>query len=452
MLSRCVTSGLRRTHLTGWVFHGYCQDMHPATQKLAPADEANLVLDHAGQVNVFLAACLLGPGGFLAPDGTPDIAGLRAVLRERIAELPALRKRAVRVGRRHHWIESEPDVERHIRLADPVHGLGEFQAKCAELMSQPLARDRPLWEILLVPGATDRELGVVLRIHHAVADGMTAAVIVQQLFDPGEPGDEAGNEPHTRGPAEAPQHRPPRDPLRTLRRLRIGLHRIRKTLWGHGVGRTVLLGERSGHRGVAFLQAEIEALETAVRPRGATVNDALLAATASGFRAVLMAAGEPVPALLPVSEPVALRRRGTAGNQVGVMLVQLPLGEPDPDERLRLIAEQTRKEKPQARDQGTLEFMRGPVGARIMDHLARRQHLVGGFITNVPGPEGMFRLAGAPLVALWPVAVLAGNVRLGVAAVSYAGNLCCGIHFDRSAVPGDVFAQAMREEMARLGK
>jgi hypothetical protein len=119
------------------------------------------------------------------------------------------------------------------------------------------------------------------------------------------------------------------------------------------------------------------------------------------------------------------------------MLVRLPLGEPRPDERLRLIAEQTRAEKPRARDQGTLEFMRGPAGARIMDHLARRQHLVGGFITNVPGSKGTFRLAGAPVTALWPVAVLAGNVRLGVAAVSYAGDLCCGIHFDASNVPGD---------------
>jgi diacylglycerol O-acyltransferase len=426
--------------------------MYSATQRLAPADEANLVLDHAGQVNVFLVAGLLGPGGFLAPDGTPDTAGLRAVLRERIAELPALRKRATQVGRRHHWIESIPDVEHHVRLVEPVDGLAGFQDKCAELMGQPLARDRPLWEILLVPGATDRELGVVLRIHHAVADGMTAAVIVQRLFDPGEPGERAGNEAHTLGPAEAPRYHLRRDPRRTLRRLRTGLRRIRKTLWGRGVGRTVLLGARSAHHGVAFLRTEIKTLESAVRPLGATVNDALLAATASGFRAALTAAGEPMPAWLPVSEPVALRRRGTAGNQVGVMLVRLPLGEPGPDARLRLIAGQTREEKPRARDQGTLEFMRGPIGARTMDHLARRQHLVGGFVTNVPGPEGTFRLAGAPVVALWPVAVLAGNVRLGVAAVSYGGNLCCGIHFDASNVPGDVFAHAMGEEMARLGR
>ncbi|ADX74549.1 acyltransferase, WS/DGAT/MGAT [Pseudarthrobacter phenanthrenivorans Sphe3] len=406
------------------------------------------MLDHAGQVNVFLVAGLLEPGGFLAPDGTPDMAGLRAVLRERIAELPALRKRAAQAGRRHHWVETMPDVEHHIRLVEPVDGLMGLEARCAGLMSQPLALDRPMWEILVVPGAVTGGLGIVLRIHHAVADGMTAAVIVQRLFDPGEPAERTAS---ALAPAGAPQHRPRMDVRRILRRLGTGLYRIRKTLWGHGVGRTVLLGERSTHHGVAFLRTDIEALESAVRPKGATVNDGLLAASAAGFRAALMAAGEPVPAWLPVSEPVALRRRGTAANQVGVMLVRLPLGEPDPDERLRLIAEQTRVEKPQARDQGTLEFMRGPVGARIMDRLGRRQHLVGGFVTNVPGPEGTFRLAGAPVVALWPVAVLAGNVRLGVAAVSYAGNLCCGIHFDASNVPGDVFAQAMGEELGRLG-
>ncbi|PNI09119.1 acyltransferase [Arthrobacter sp. AFG7.2] len=425
--------------------------MHSATQRLAPADEANLVLDHAGQVNVFLVASLLEPGGFLAPDGTPDMARLRAVLRERIGELPALRKRAAQVGRRYHWVESQPDLEHHVRLVEPVDGLAGLQDRCAELMGQPLAGDRPMWEILVVPGATVGGLGIVLRIHHAVADGVTAAVIVQRLFDPGEAGEGAGNEPPAFAPAEAPRRHPRIDVRRTLRRLGTGLRRIRKTLWGHGVGRTALLGERSAHHGVAFLRTDIGTLESALRPKGATVNDGLLAASAAGFRAALVAAGEPVPAWLPVSEPVALRRRGTAGNQVGVMLVRLPLGEPDPDERLRLIAGQTFAEKPQAREQGTLEFMRGPVGARIMDHLARRQHLVGGFITNVPGPGGTFRLAGAPVVALWPVAVLAGNVRLGAAAVSYAGNLCCGIHFDAPNVPGDMFAQAMGEELSRLG-
>ena len=202
------------------------------------------------------------------------------------------------------------------------------------------------------------------------------------------------------------------------------------TLSGREVGPTVLLGERSPYRGVAFLDADLSAIEAHVRPLGATVNDALLAAVASGYRAALHAAGEDIPARLPVSVPVALPRRGTSRNHVGVMLVRLPLTEPDPDERLQLIAAQTRAEKVRARQQGTLELMRGPVGARMMDRVARRQHLVAGFVTDVPGPAGPLRLAGAPVAEIWPVAVLAANVRLGVAAVSYDGRLRCGIHFD----------------------
>ncbi|MCG2623700.1 WS/DGAT domain-containing protein [Arthrobacter sp. I2-34] len=421
--------------------------MLPEARRLAAVDEANLVLDHAGQVNVFLVAGLLAPGGFVGPDGSPDLTALRACLRGRITTLPQLRKVAVAAGRRHRWVEVQPDLGHHIRLAGAVDGLAGFEEMCGELMNVPLGLDRPLWQILVVPGAAVGAVGVVLRIHHAVADGMAAAGIIQRLFDPvvsrGTP---------TEVPAvhAAPKARP-RDVRHVLGRIRYGLRRIRITLSGREVGPTVLLGELGLHRGVVFLDAGLAALEGHVRPLGATVNDALLAAVAAGYRAVLSAAGERIPARLPVSVPVALLRRGTAGNQVGVMLVRLPLGDVEPDVRVRLIAEQTREEKARAREQGTLEFMRGPIGARIMERVGRRQHLVAGFVTNVPGPAGGFRLAGAPVVALWPVAVLAANVRLGVAAVSYAGRLRCGIHFDAENVPGAIFARAMGEELAHLG-
>lgn len=415
-------------------------------QRLAAVDEANLVLDHPGQVNVFLVAGLLAGGGFVGSDGVPDIGALRVAVGERIAALPPLRHVAVAAGRRHRWAEVSLDLEQHIRLIDAVDGLAGLERLCGELMSVPLPQDRPMWELLVVPGASVDGVGVVLRIHHAIADGMAAVAIVQRLFDRGE-----GPSPVAAVPRPAAHARRRRSLRNLFGRLGFSVHRIRMTVSGREVGSTVLLGERSPHRGVVFLDAALAALEAHARPLSATVNDALLAAVASGYREVLRAAGEEVPARLPVSVPVALQRRGTSGNQVGVMLVRLPLGEPDPDERLRLIAIQTRPEKVRARQQGTLEFMRGPVGARIMDRIAHRQHLVAGFVTNVPGPASALRLAGASVVAIWPVAVLAANVRLGVAAVSYDGRLYCGIHFDAASVPGAEFSGAMAEELARLG-
>jgi diacylglycerol O-acyltransferase len=419
-----------------------------STQRLQPADEANLVLDHAGQINVFLVAGALMHGGFVGDDGAFDLTALRATLQTRIQQLPALRHVAVPDGRGHAWADVAPDLEHHVRLLAAEADLAALERMCGQLMTVPLARDRPLWELLLLQGRNTEDAAFILRIHHAIADGASAVALVHELFDPDEatpavtPTAESGT--RTEQPASK------RRRWRVLRKLGFGLQRILTTIGGGGVSPTMLLGERSPTRGVAFVEVDLGALESRAASVGATVNDALLASVAAGFEAALRAAGEEIPETLPVSTPVALRRHGSASNQVGVMRVRLPLAATTPDDRLQLIAAQTRLEKTRAREQGTLELMRGPRGARIMDRIAHRQHVVAGFVTNVPGPPVQLRLAGAPIAAIWPVAVLAANVRLGVAALSYAGRLRCGIHFDAQNVPGAEFAAAMQNELTRL--
>ncbi|WP_127473234.1 wax ester/triacylglycerol synthase domain-containing protein [Microbacterium sulfonylureivorans] len=418
--------------------------LRPGT-RLAAADEANLTLDHAGQVNVFLIAGLLGPGGFLSARGIPDMDLLRRAVSTRIATLPALRRVAVPVGRRHMWTDVAPDLDHHVRLAPAVEGLAGLERVCAALMDTPLPMDRPLWELLIVPGASADRNGMVLRIHHAIADGIAAVAIVRQLFEESAPVPSVPRPEHGRSPETSLG-----TPLSAARRWRGNLHRIRVTFIHRRAGRTVLLGRRSATHGVELVDCDLANLASHARTVGATVNDALLCAVAAGYRALLPAVGEPVPDWLTVSVPVGLRRRDRSANQVGVMLVRLPLSEPDTDRRLRLIALQTTRDKPQARALGTLELMRGPIGARIMDGFGRHQRLVAGFVTDVPGPSGMLRLGGAPVAAIWPVAVLAANVRCGVAAVSYAGRLSCGIHFDAAHIPGAAFATGMRQAFAEL--
>ena len=220
------------------------------------------MLDHAGQVNVFLVAGLLSEGGFVGPDRTPDMAALRAASSERIDALPPLRRIAVVAGRRHRWVEASPDLSHHIRLIGAVAGLAGLERLCGELMSVPLPHDRPMWEILLIPGASAEGIGVVLRIHHALADGIAAVAIAQRLFDP-------SGEAAT--PAAAP--RPTcgeQDPVEawgtSLGRVGSSVRRIGMTLGGREVGSTLLLGERSPHRGVTFLAADLAALEEHASP------------------------------------------------------------------------------------------------------------------------------------------------------------------------------------------
>lgn len=161
--------------------------MRNALARLAATDEANLVLDRAEQVNVFLVAGQLAPGGFIGGAGTADLDALRAVMKERIEALAPLRRALVTTAFGHRWTDAAAELEHHIRLSDPVDGLAGLEAKCAELMCVPLPRDRPLWELLVLPSTTSGPTGIVLRIHHAVADGMVAVAIVQQLLGAASP-------------------------------------------------------------------------------------------------------------------------------------------------------------------------------------------------------------------------------------------------------------------------
>ena len=183
---------------------------------------------------------------------------------------------------------------------------------------------------------------------------------------------------------------------------------------------TALLGPLGPRVDIGFAEVDLAALARGAQARGVTVNDALLGAVAAGFDALFAALGEAAPTIR-VSVPVALPRADGSGNRVGVMLVELPLGSTEPDRRVRVVAEHTRAAKIDARSRGIFELTRSRLGSRVLRVLADRQRLIAGFVTNVPGPPAPLSLAGAPVGHAWPISGIAGNVRLAVAALSYAG-------------------------------
>lgn len=184
---------------------------------------------------------------------------------------------------------------------------------------------------------------------------------------------------------------------------------------------TVLLGPIGSSRGVGFAEIDLAPLAEAANRAGGTVNDALLAAVAAATAAGLRARGQPVPPVLPASVPVSLPERAGSGNAVGVMMVELPTGEPDTTECLARIAQSTRAAKNEARASGTFELTRTQWWSRVFAWLARRQRFVVMFVTNVRGPATVLAIGGAPLLHAWPVTPIQGNVRLGVSALSYRG-------------------------------
>jgi diacylglycerol O-acyltransferase / wax synthase len=439
-------------------------------ERLSRADAANIVMDVPDQVNAFLMAGVLAPGGAVGADGTADLGAVRAQVAFRMPELPRLSQRVARVGRSLVWEPAAPDLERHVRLVDAVDGLAGLEALCARLTVTPIPLDRPLWELLLVPGVAPDRLGVVLRLHHAMADGVASVRLVERLFAPVAPAPpetpetpETSETPETPETTDAPRPAPsdavaPNEPLPPHglaglgARARTAASGIERTIgmFGRAVPDTVLLGPIGAHRGVAFAEARLDALSAGAAAGGATLNDALLAAAVAAVEAALRAQDEPVPAVLPVSVPVVLGSRGRSGNAVGVMLVRLPTGETDVAVRLADITSLTTAAKLDARRRGTFELTRTRLGARLFIRLARRQRLIVMFVTNVPGPRHPLALAGARLERAWPVAAIQGNVRLGIAALSYDGMLRCAVHCDADAVSAGVVADGLRAEFTRI--
>ena len=389
-----------------------------AATRISPIDAATLGISvHGGQPYLITLAGVLAPGELVDAAGRPDAAGLRARLAERIRALPVLTHRPVHRDDAWWWEPSDPDLSAHVLVEEPGPGDRGFEAVCARLLMRPLPPDRPLWEIVLVPGARPGGCGIVVRFHHVIADGAHAVALVEGLFDPPE-ADVVGEADMSTAPAPS--------------RAAVLGYRIRQFVRPWIRSRT-LLGPLGPRRDAAGASVDLADLHRGAHAAGGTIGDAFLAAVGRGLAHAIRAAGERVPATITVSQPVRLASRDGQLNSVGVMLVPVPLGGALPD-AVRRISRTTNAAKPVARASGTV--IRSPAAARRFDAFARHQRLIAAVVSNVPGPSSRLRLAGSPLVELLPLGPLAGNVRIGVTAASYDGRFWIAVVTDADHVVG----------------
>jgi WS/DGAT/MGAT family acyltransferase len=411
----------------------------------------------------------------IAPDGSLQVDLVRDALTGALQQASRLRQvvRRTRPGQgRPVWVDAgDVNLDRHVRVV-PVPPPGDeptFLLCCETVLAPAMDRLRPLWDLTLLPGLAEGRVGVVVRLHHALADGAAAIRLVQAMFD-GPPASPVGGHKGTPPPsgyalsvdawrvrvavARALLRKPPVRGLATA----VGALGSQLAALAHPtepVPQTSLTRPIGHGRRLALLGVPLEPVHAVAHAHTASINDAVLAAVAGGLRAVLASRGEPADVTLRASVPVSLRAAqpgpGGLGNRVGVLLVPLPLREPDALRRMDLIAGATRQEKVKARQAGPLAVMTTTLGIRLALPLLRRQRLVSVFVTNVPGPTTSLRLAGAQLLRAYPAAPIAGNVTLGVGVLSYAGDLGLGLTADADAWPDlPVFVDALRESFDAL--
>jgi WS/DGAT/MGAT family acyltransferase len=410
--------------------------------------------------------------------GRVGIAELRDHLGRRLAAVPDLRQRLYAPGMLRGgplWVDDEDfAIERHLHEAtvDPPGGDAQLLEAAARIYAGLLDRTRPLWELWILSGLSDDRVGILVKIHHAVADGSAAVAIVSTLFDI-EPG--APDRPTARWSAAplpsgwalfaenlAAKSRAGgrllaavRHPRPILEALRMFALVLRRSAGQQGAPRTSLNGVVGVGRRVRVLRLDLAEMKAVGHAHGGKLNDLVLDLWAGGLRRLLLSRGEPVEGIeIKVGQAVSLRSASDGeaiDNQAGTIVLPLPVGEADPNRRLDRIVATTRRTKaiqqPAAIMNVTAALAATPLGAYMNLH----QRAVNVMATNVVGPPLPMYVLGARVLELLPIIQLVGNVGLTVCAFSYAGSVALVVTADAGGFPDvDELVAGMEAEWRTL--
>jgi diacylglycerol O-acyltransferase / wax synthase len=157
-------------------------------ERLTASDRFMLWEDYGWSGDIGALAILDGTS-LLDRDGRLRIEAVRRQLEPRLHLVPRFRQLLYRPRRGLGWplwVDAPSfDLADHIRvhpLAAPGDEAQLLQA-CAELAARRLDPARPLWELWLLPGLPDRQVGALLRLHHTIADGAAALAAFGALLD-----------------------------------------------------------------------------------------------------------------------------------------------------------------------------------------------------------------------------------------------------------------------------
>jgi diacylglycerol O-acyltransferase len=458
---------------------------------LSPLESAFLHIEsdrtpmHIASVGIFEGAPLHDDQGLLR------LEEIRQRIRHRLDLVPKLRRRvqtSVLPGAPPLWTDDPQfDIARHVEVIDlPSPGTDEqLWEVCAELFTRRLDRKRPLWHMCVVDGLAGERVAVVDRIHHSLADGLAGVEMATVLFDFG--GQTNDLSAHTPGATvrrfdnsapilpgtvqdlsrlgefgqrwlgrgwNAVFH--PIEALRDVTRLGGAI----TTLVGTGLLRpsTSLNRPISTDRSVVVLRQPLDVLQEAAHAFGVTMNDLVLTAVGGGVARLIEARGERLPTDVHVLVPVGLDPgdRHALGNRVSAWFVRVPVGIAKPVERLHSVSESSgraRAHREELITETVLDLL-GPAPQPMMaciGTLANHQPLFNLVVTNVPGPSECLYLLGARMLEAYPFVPLAGNLTLGVAAMSYNGDLTLGVLANPTTCPDvAVFVRGVEADLASL--
>ncbi|MGZ4694665.1 MAG: WS/DGAT/MGAT family O-acyltransferase [Acidimicrobiales bacterium] len=424
----------------------------------------------------------------------PSEKDVRHLIGSKLHLIPRYRQRVrfvpMEIGRP-VWVDDPHfNLRYHVRhTALPAPGTdADLCLLMARLMSQPLDRNRPLWEAWVVENLPGGRWAMISKVHHCMVDGISGVELLTVLLDaerdatrptppPWEPAPEPGwpalvvdawsGLAGDLGRLAGELTRAVRDPIGSLR----GGERAIEGLLslGRNLVNTAPLsieGSIGPHRTWAHSSSSLADVRVVRQAFGGTINDIVLSAVTSGYRTLLLSRGEDADhARVRTLVPVSVRTEDTHDaieNRVSAILFELPVHLADPLERLRAVEQRMPELKhsgmPEA---GVLVTSMGDlappmvvgavtrVGVRMMHQLSQRS--INTVTTNVPGPQFPLYCLGREMLEYRPFVPIAHGVRVGTAILSYNGTLFYGVTGDFDTAPDvDVLATAIADGILEL--
>ncbi|MBM4256789.1 MAG: wax ester/triacylglycerol synthase family O-acyltransferase [Deltaproteobacteria bacterium] len=395
-----------------------------------------------------------------------------------------LRRKGVGLG----WVEEEQvDVASHIQyLALPKPGTRRQLYTLAErLHAQPLNRRHPLWEVAFIEGLEGGCGAIYVKIHHALADGISAIRLwlntfstsakdhSQLLWHAQLPKRQAANEGERNVSTKIMQFFSSLSegvmsaaPIASTETVRSLLYTI-GAYQGSEVStfmapRTLFNRQITNRRRFASCDLSLQEIRTAAKQADATVNDVVLMICASALRRYLLDQQALPETPLTTWMPISTRREGDTrpSNQIAMTCVSLATHLADARARfqeIRASAEAAKQDtltrSPEANNwlavlRGSLPLMTDLLG--VNEFVAPAANLT---ISNVPGLNQELYFHGAKLEVIYPMSVLMGTIGLNITLLSCGDTLGVGLLACPDTVPeleklagyvGEAFAEFRR--------
>ena len=361
------------------------------------------------------------------------------------------------------WVEDDDfDLTRHLfRIALPSPGgRRELAEVCGHIASLPLDRGKPVWEMWVIEGVADTDprdgapLALMIKVHHAAVDGVSAANLLSQLCD-------ADPDAAPPGPVDGPGGATGLEivagglmrflvrPMQLAKVVPAAMSTVASTVSRTVTGTamaapfsaptTAFNSEVTAERTIAFAQLDFDDVKRVKNGYGVKVNDVVMALCAGALREYLRFRGElpdkPLVAVVPASAHDQSDRPGR--NQLSGMFCNLHTDIADPAERLEAIAESSWNAKEhssaigptlladltQMVTRGTFGLVLGLMRRTPLTHTAIHNVV----ISNVAGPDSTLYAFGGEMKALYPLGPIFHGSGLNITVMSLSGKLNVGL-------------------------